>query len=256
MRGPERIVAAHHGVIHLLDAADGSELSRIETGLRAIHRLQVATSLGVPTAFLTGERNSIWCVELWDLTTGKQVRTRRTYIQTSSSPDLLQGLALKEGPDGVRFAFAGRYSKVMVADHPERGGTLWPPAQMHFMEASESSYTYSLAAGTDGDVTYLAAGSDLDDDGLAVWDFATGRQIDIRRNAHAGPVRPVCFASIKGRTLLVSGGQDGFVRLWTPRLHPVQEIDVGEPIVALARVRDGQLAVGSNAGLLLVDFNS
>jgi WD40 repeat protein len=67
---------------------------------------------------------------------------------------------------------------------------------------------------------------------VAIWDFLTGELKSVRNSVHVGEVRELCFASMNGEPVLVSGATDGMLRVWTPALDELLRIEIGEAITA------------------------
>lgn len=115
-RSGDIVVAATGSVIHLLEAATGRLTRSIDTGSRQILRLEVAQYDGDPIAFATtvDTTHRIWSTRTWNLTTGDEIAAPKPYRLSHGEEDKpLYGLALSDGPRGLRFAFASAYRKVM-----------------------------------------------------------------------------------------------------------------------------------------------
>jgi WD40 repeat protein len=159
------------------------------------------------------------------------------------------GLAAMVIGDRIRLAFASSYGKVMVGDLG-RDGPVWPNYFRAYEEwgipQTVGEYVNALACTRANDRHFLAAGTEYGR--LAVWDFETGELIANRSGAHLEDIPVLAFGDLG----LVSGGQDGFVRVWSHDLETQLEIEVGHPITALAAVEGRRLAVGTSRGILLL----
>ena len=49
---------------------------------------------------------------------------------------------------------------------------------------------------------------------MRVWDAGTGRPVGAPFTGHIGSVNAVAVGQVEGRTVIVSGGDDGTVRVW------------------------------------------
>lgn len=90
---------------------------------------------------------------------------------------------------------------------------------------------------------------------FTIWDFATGTVLAKRAFVHRGIVDGLAaHVGSDGRVTIATGGEDGFLRKWTTELELVAEIDLGEAISALTWTSERAIAVGTDRGLLVVQF--
>jgi WD40 repeat protein len=248
------VAVARFGLLYILDAQRGTLIRTIDTRLHDVQCLSLAEQSGRPIAVLTAKKGRAWTARLWDLSTGEEIQTKTEYGLTLGQEDKMLGaLAVSETSDRVRFAFASKYSKVMVSDLPIlRDNWAFPYAEWGFSPEA-GDYVRSLAIGNLHNETVLAAR--VDRGGIVSWDFTTGTRKAIKLNAHAGAVEDLCFGQIHGQSALISGRSDGMIRFWTPSLDLLSEIDIGEPLTALVWINPDRLAVGSLAGVLVVEFS-
>jgi WD40 repeat protein len=169
----------------------------------------VAFHGGANQALSTGADKA---VKLWDLATGKVLRTYGP---------------LAEAPRAVAFsrdsalvgAAAGKLVKVWNAADGKEVLTLNHPTDVYGLSFSADRTRLATAAA----------------DGRArAWDVATGQEL--QAFLHAGPVRAVAFTPA-GNTVLVAGGDDK-----TAAVHTVQAaraLKTGRPVRALALTPNG-----------------
>ena len=244
-----------NGSIHII--APNRKKSRVIEAGEAGRAVRIAEWQGRELIFATIKRSGGWFVLIWDLKSRKEVTTSFNYgLRYGEENKPMGSLAVHETADGVRFAFASKYGKVMVANFtgPIESSTSFSPRQFEEWTIPEAgvAYTNSLAIGSNGLELWLAAG--CEDGNLAVWDFLTGKRNASPLRAHSGSIDHLCFARMNDRLFLISGGGDGYVRLWTPDLEKLFEIDMDEPVTALAWAGDRKLAVGGRSGLVLLNI--
>lgn len=187
-------------------------------------------------------------VRLWDPVTGRQLGTP---LLGHSGPVLAVTALPSDGQ--TLLASGGEDGSVRLCD-PLTGQLIGEPLIGH------SASVTSVAAVPLGGRVLLASGS-LDRT-VRLWDpVAGGHPVGGPLTGHTGWVWALAALPGHGRTWLVSGSQDGTVRLWDPleRLwgqldqRPVRVLRLGIPVRCLAAV-DSALAVGSDAGIMLLDL--
>jgi WD40 repeat protein len=255
----ETIVGATtDGYILVLDGKRGTLRRTIKTGCKEIRRLAVSQRSERFLAFATAkDKDGKWSVRIWDLESAEEIATREAYQLTLGEEDkTLDGLALIDTSNALRFAFASRYSKVMVADF---GGPV--PTHYHrlydewYLPESAGEYVFALAAARCGEDVVLAAGTHEGD--LVVWNFLTGELKQSRMSMHLGSVDAICFGNLDGKPVLISGSSDGILCVWPPNLEKrLFRVEIGEAITALTWMHPNRLAVASSRGVLTLQFNS
>ena len=70
--------------------------------------------------------------------------------------------------------------------------------------------------------------------------------------AHGSAVRAVALAQIESMSCLISGGEDGIIKIWSSSLEEIYNIEIEEEINSLAPLSDSQLAVATARGLLVL----
>jgi WD40 repeat protein len=183
-------------------------------------------------------------VRLWDPLTGNPVGQPLT-----GHTDWVVALAAVPLPDGrVLLASGGEDGTVRLWD-PVTGNLIGQPltGHTHFVRA------LAVAPLPNGQVVIASASVDRT---VRLWDPITGNLIGQPLTGHSAPVEALQTISLSdGRTLLVSGSDDRTVRVWeldTQRL--VRVLHLGIPVNSLAAVGSA-LAVGSDAGLLMLELS-
>jgi WD40 repeat protein len=243
-----------NGVIQVLDIASaGSPVRSIRAGT-SLGGLRLAEWRGNTLAIATVEEDSRWAVRIWNLQTGEENATERTYQLRGGQQDKwMYGLAVESSGEFVRIAFASCYGKVMVGNFPPRylndphAYREWP------VPNTGDEYIRSLTIGRESGVPILAAGTQQGH--LAIWNFLSGGEKSAHANAHLGAVSVLCFHRMGNQEVLVSGGIDGVLRFWTTKLRELFSIELGEAINAMAWVDVDRLAAGTVRGLLMVQLD-
>lgn len=183
-------------------------------------------------------------VRLWDPVTGAAVGGPMTGHR--DGVDALVALTAPGGP--VLLASAGRDHTVRVWD-PMTGAEV-----REFTGHGDWVNALTVLPGPDG-FPLLASG---DGEGtIRVQNPATGAEKAVIWSAHAAPVRALAaVTTARGRTLLVSAGHDGAVRLWDLSTDaPVRELRGGDArinVLAAFTGADGRalMAAGDGEGVL------
>jgi len=246
------VVVASGGTIHVLDPASGHVTKMFETGCKMVKRMQLSRLNERLIVFLTADQGRAWATRIWDLDTGQEILKDRRFGLTYGQQDkMLYGLAVLRRDADIRFAFASKYSKIMVANIANETDDGPPFSEWSFPDRA-GSYVHTLAVGQCGERALLAAGTDHG--AILVWDFDEGTLEAYQPNAHLDQTDEVCFGIIDGEPVLIGGGSDGMLSFWTPTLEPIYRIGIGEAIYALAWVPPDGLAVGSSSGILMLHF--
>jgi len=252
------VVAASGSTLHLLDPLTGVLTRSIDTGLNEIIQLRLSELKGRPVVVLNAEERHAWATWVWDLDKGREIGTDHTFghkfgLSHGQEDKPLYGLAVLRRGEQIRFAFASKYSMVMVANFPDAVEDVLhrPFLEWHFSEQA-GQYVRALPVGKCDDRTLLVAGTDHG--AIIVWDFDSGICEGCRLNAHIGSTDHVCFGMIAGDSVLIAGGTDAMVSLWTPSLEPLSQIEIGERITSLAWMPPDGLAVGGMSGVLVLRF--
>lgn len=208
---------------------------------------------GRTLAFLTVRFDRFWSARIWDLDSQEEIPTNEAYqLHPSQADKILHGLTTHKTEQTIRFAFAGQYGKVMVADF--QGGLTKKEAQRRPYEEWHSphgtGYTNCLAAHPTGEKVLLAAGSEHGH--LTVWNFFTGEIEGSRKLAHLDGVSALSFRNSHAGTVLLSAGLDGTLRVWSTDLAELVVIETGEPILTALWVSENEIVLGGSGGMLKV----
>ena len=249
------VVGDRDGAIHVWNV-DGRD--RNGPSMMIGKRIDALTTVrsGDQSLILATVSNGLLCeAKVWDFTTRDDVgftatgQRRRFHLTAGEEDKALHGLAACDFGTYVRFAFAGNYGKVMVADFPEQNPErFWDFEEWHVPASQEHIRVLSTWEGLPiSETPLLVAGSDHGR--LTVWDFASGRIISSRMNAHLGTIRGVRFLLIQGIPWVVSGGDDGALNFWNTELTRNYRIDLGAPVLCIALAGSKHIAIGTERGL-------
>jgi WD40 repeat protein len=246
--------ATRSGLIYRVDWAD-QKLSRICKTHETLEQLRVAHWRERIIGFTTGRgdrRN--YSARIWDLETGEELFSNRNFALRYGQQDkTLYALAVAELDDNVRFAFAGEYGKIMVANLVAEPGGHYPVDfdewQLPF---PTSGYTKCLTVGNTGLTKLLAAGTE--DGEIAILDFFSGECQAAKRDVHRGYIHSLAMRRLNGTVVLLSGGADGSVAFWSAELEPLGRIEMGEEVYSAIWISDVAIAVGTARGLVAIQL--
>ncbi|TWT84511.1 Serine/threonine-protein kinase PknD [Planctomycetes bacterium CA13] len=149
-------------------------------------------------------------------------------------------------------------------------GSVMPVSQQEFVTLNgDSAFLWNVKSGThqrsfrahgaikqasfSADGKYIATGSRS----IKIWNAESMQAVAKLEVAHAGPVRSVEFASgIDGNKpdyRLVTGGDDGFVRVWrfdpkANQVRRIQELNFGGVVEVVRFTRDGKFVLAAGLG--------
>jgi WD40 repeat protein len=192
-----------------------------------------------------------WSVRVWDLSSGEERLIGDTFALKHGQEDKpLFGLAVAPLTGRVRVAFSSRYGKIMVGDYPIDGQqteTHLYPYDTWYLREAEEEYVRCLASYIHSDCPRLAASTD--NGLLAILNLKTG-EIEASWKGRADQaIHALCFSELDGRTVLVTGGVDGALCLWSMQLALLLKIEFGQSILAIAKADTNLVLVGTSRGL-------
>ena len=141
---------------------------------------------------------------------------------------------------------AARYDRTVELQHCMRASG----RRLRFCRSSAhrgTGYTKALQAFRDGDAYVLSACTEYGE--LFTYDFLSGVLRAQRRDAHGRNIAALNVLPSE-RPLLVSGGDDGFVRIWDVDLQLLCEIGIGVPICDVIWANEDHLVVATSRGIL------
>ncbi len=253
-------VCAFDGMIYLIDANEGNVLRSIATQGQ-IWGLSIARSRDRLFLFTTSKIDEEWVVRIWEAETGREVPThKRLGLSHGQGDKVLTGLTALEVNGNVRFAFASKYGKVMVAtfdavegisEHRYGAYETWD--ELYFGNV----YINRLTNTWMGTIPLLAAGTD--EGGIGLWDFLSGKPLMYYPKAHAGAINALSFKEMSDKMLLLSAGDDGCLRIWALKLGSMAlkliDIDIGESISDATFYGDKTVVVATAFGVLAIDLD-
>jgi len=155
---------------------------------------------------------------LWDLTTGRELRTF-----TGHTNDVLS----------VTFSPDGKYALSGCSDGTLKLWNVATGSEIRSFEGKNTGRVNSVAFSSDGNHIISATR----DNAIRLWDVATGREINTFRG-HEGDVNTVAFSN--DAKSFISGGSDGTIRRW--------DIKTGKEIAQFISLKDGEWIVITQEG--------
>jgi WD40 repeat protein len=261
---PHFAVAYGDGVVEAFDAESGERWhARIQAGapLQAMAvgehggRIVAATAvqLGLEPDEGVSRGRPFYGVRLWDLTTGEEILTRL--------PDAI--LDYWVNPDSIPSTW-----NLTVGEYRDR------ELEVAAVETADdllivawSSRRLDVCALSDLDSGFVEGNAPADDIRAVVGQrglFAVGYGSGRLRLWHLddGPgynpvgvhdaVTALAVGSWWGAPALVSGGQDGWLRVWSKNGTQILSIDIDEPITSLVALPENQIAVGTRRGVITI----
>jgi len=179
-------------------------------------------------------------VRLWDPANGTVVGTLNT------RHDSVGNVCAVEVGGRVLLAVSGHEGKVQ----------LWDPANGTKIRTLNTQHraVQSICTVKDRNRTLLATGGS--EGKVRLWDPVKGTEIRTLNTQHRG-VRAICTVKDRNRTFLATGGDDdGTVQLWDPEDgRRLLTVPVHYAVISAASVANS-LAVGLEAGVLVIGFDA
>jgi WD40 repeat protein len=228
------LASADGSAVRLWDLTTGQPAGELTGHLGTVRALATTDIGGRPHLASAGDDSA---VRLWDLTTGQPAG------ELTGHASYVRALASGLNAGNAVLASAGDDGTIRVWDIAS--GT-----QTHVL--AQPGRTTSVAVSAFFDGTFVAAGTD--DGRVRLWDCADGRLIRgawqgfFDRSASTGWVVSIAVGQGELRPLLVTGNDDGVIRLWNADsgeyLYSISAHSGWVRTVALGRI-DGRLLLAS-----------
>jgi WD40 repeat protein len=160
-------------------------------------------------------------------------------------------ISVTESESGLDLFAAGPYTFVrswkLSNQEVTRSEDYWPT------DLRGNEWIKTLDVGMLNGVAVMAAGNE--EGILLIWEKATKREIGVVREAHRGGITALALLE-HGNGLITSGG-DGYLRVWSPTLTRLLEIDLEEAAIRLFVPRGfrDRVVVVTRSGLLAIQLN-
>jgi WD40 repeat protein/energy-coupling factor transporter ATP-binding protein EcfA2 len=250
------LLAACNNGIHVLDIVCGPAGERfIQTG-DEILRLACCITQGRPQAFATVREEGAWSLRVWDITTQMEIEHRRpsgrhSFRLTSGQEDKpLTALAAHSRAEAIKVVFASRYAQVMAMAYPPTNQNPWADDfETWRVGPNDNSVITSLAYDKEG--THLAVGTSQSS--IIVRNANTGEHLatSVKCHLERSPINALVFSQDgTGNLLVISGGDDGFIRSWSSDLTPRSQFFLGSAVVSINADQSGRLVVATHDGVV------
>jgi WD40 repeat protein len=266
----ELIVGTHTGHIYRFDLQSGEKLGGPLAAGSCVYGLDVHRFRGHETIFaavsVKGEGGEdSYCVRMWNLETGIEQlswddrhgkRSNAVGDRESDYPfppalamrgglqyKKLRGVSAFASEDRPLVAIGGPHGEVQIMD-PETLKRI-----TNWTGGTEGEYIYSLVGGI-VDIGPCIFGGD--ETGTLFRGSGQPRMSDCIRvkNAHRGYINALLLRHTPHGWVLVSGGSDGAIQLWTTALKHLVRVEVDRPVHGLGWFGDCELAIGADRGVI------
>ncbi len=232
------------GIARLWDAATGTLIGEPFTGHTGPVNTVALGGLEGRTLLATGsDDGTAW---LWNATTGTPIGEPFT---GHTGP--VNAVALGTLPDGRAVLATGSIDQTARVWDAATGTLIGDPLTGH----TGAVYSVALGALPDGR-TVLATGS-RDRTGR-LWDPTTGTPVGMPFTGHTSGVTAVALGILDSRPALATGSYDGTVGLWDALvgvpLGGARVIDLTSPVLSVSLGDEGQLAVGLELGVVMLEL--
>ena len=219
--GHRAVSGSADGTLRVWNLDSGTELGVLSGHDRPV--TDVAVSPDGKCAVSAGEDSTI---RLWDLDTFREARMFKGHVAATA--------CIRMAQNGRKVVFAGRDYSLRVWDLDSD--------RCHGLHGHNDSVRASLLL-EDGRTLVSAS----DDGTVCVWDIQLNENLHVLRE-HLGPV--TCLTSVCSSDLVISGGGDGKLLVWTVRSGKrVAAKSMGKPICCLSNLgHDGRFACGMRDG--------
>lgn len=114
------------------------------------------------------------------------------------------------------------------------------------------TYVNSLICGNFADQRVAVTG--CDNGAISMWNLRSKTLIKEITHAHGG-IAAVAITKLKSSDILISGGMDGFIKVWSTSFTQLLQIDIDTPVTGIAPLSGHEVAVSSGKGLLVLKLN-
>lgn len=126
--------------------------------------------------------------------------------------------------------------------------------QIQCENMSAEHYIRALKCGLLADDMHVAiAGGD--DGFLYCWNLRNNSQIKEPIAAHKGRVTALEIAPIDSGDVVISAGQDGMLKIWSPSMEQLFEIDINTAVVDLKYLGANKIAILTAKGVIVIKLN-
>jgi len=254
MNENELLVGTSSGHILIINIRSNNHSIQIVSKDDYLETMRVILFMNKKLILATIRTKSDWRVKIINALTFQEIPTKNRYSLTGGQADKqLFGLAATVIGENLRIAFASKYGKVRIADFDENKPDLPAIKEWHLMD-SNGEYIIKLHVVFDSTKTLLIVGNDNGQ--LHVFDFISGEMLSIAQKAHLGPVIIITSFELNKRTIIISGGDDGVIKFWTPYLELLFKIELEIWISSLVVSSDLTLYIGTSRGVEAIQIKN
>ncbi|OBG55769.1 hypothetical protein A5703_07415 [Mycobacterium sp. E188] len=262
---PHFAVGYRDGIVEAFDAESAERWPALVDVAAPLHAMAVGEQDGrtvAATAVQLGfdEGRPFYGVRLWDLMTGEEIPTQDSSMVAADRARAARGLPTNDmlhwelvvhgyADKKLDLAVVEKDDYLLIVAHTSLGLTVWPLDATGIGEELrvDSPADLGAIAGRQG---LLAVGDSNGRWGLWCLDAAHAVQ-----GEHRG-LAALAVGKRQGAPVLLSGGADGWVRVWSRDGDQIQSIDTGEWITSLAFMADDHIAVGTRRGVVVVQLTN
>jgi WD40 repeat protein len=257
------VLTTSEGLIYRINIRDGSQVSPPLEVAKDIRALSVKVVEGHPMAFMIANikeqgKKAQYVVRVWDLEAEAEVNTTIQHSWTNElrhmslgedyHDKLLHCITSFFWDNRYLVAFAGAYGMTRIADL----------SSCEIMDTWTTGDAYkdvrSVVAGVNRGKALVFTG---DEKGRLFARDVAGKKAYCPsiEEAHRGAISTLRLHQTREGVLLLSGGNDGIINIWTTDLHNVTRIEAGRPIVEVALGSHQDLFVATDRGVSKLRMN-
>ena len=273
----QRVLVSAGGDIRIWDCATGSRVSELASGRsiiaivveeidgrRLIGALDYAGDVGIyelETSASVGEIGPEDDDKLVSIGSARRGDTLLIIVATAGGSlrvwDSARGGLSREISSGLRGDILSPFSTCTYRDAPYVAYADRDVVQVWALDGSPSLRTLAIPRSSMiaiGDISDRLALVNVDSSGvLSLWDVAEGKCLAERQIDGDLGVGTVSIAKLLDQTVVIVGGSDGGVHLWTPETDEERRIKIGAGVRRIA-AQDRILAVATTEGLVCIEF--